>query len=116
MSSSGGSLKKIIKKEDYIMGKCTLGKWTLSRTYCANFTLKYEDGQTALEGYSEHVWMRITNEADEEDMLHFSLDSIDKPVGEICQIVADLGGEFEWDGWLDAYVPLSKVQRIAFEH
>lgn len=89
-----------------------MGK-NLTRTWCASFTLKYKDGSNALGGYSEHVWIKSDEDAD-EDMLHFSLDSIDKPVGEVCQIVADLGGTFEWDGWLDAYVPMSRVQSIAF--
>lgn len=87
----------------------------LTRTYCASFILIYADGRKAFEGYSEHVWIKSAEDAD-EDMLHFSLDSIGKPIGEVCQVVADLGGTFEWDGWLDAYVPISRVQSIAFEH
>ena len=86
--------------------------------YCAQFRLT-KDGQTVLEGYSEHVCIDQkveTFDGNKVDMLHFSLDSMDRSIGEICQIVADLGGVFEWDGWLDAYVPLKNVSYIAFEH
>lgn len=89
-------------------------------TYCANFTLVNKDGRVVFEGYSEHVWIdqRALNYYDDAqiDMLHFSLDSMNMPIGEVCQIVADLGGVFEWAEWLDAYVPMQRVQSIAFEH
>lgn len=91
-----------------------MNKKTLTRTWRAAFTLKNKDGHTVLRGYSEHVWIKSDEDAD-EDMLHFSADSMSKPIGEICQIVADLGGTFEYDGWLDAYVPMSCVWSITFE-
>ena len=86
-------------------------------TYCASFILA-KDGETRLNGYSEHVWIDQKRDPDGEnmDMLHFAADSMTLPIGEICQIVADLGGVFEYDGWLDAYVPLKYVSHIAFEH
>lgn len=91
-----------------------MNKRNLTRTYCASFTLKDKNGHNVFGGYSEHVWIKSDEDAD-EDMLHFSADSMDKPIGELCQIVADLGGTFEYDGWVDAYVPISCVQSIAFE-
>lgn len=85
--------------------------------YCAAFIL-IKDGEIRLDGYSEHIWIdKKENFAGETmDMLHFAADSMTMPIGEICQIVADLGGIFNYDGWLDAYVPLKYVSNIAFEH
>ena len=101
--------------------------------YCAEFKLKGTSPrgkEVVFSGYSEHVW--IVGEADKEDwvtdMLHFAADSLNMSIGEICQIVADLGGSIDYVascvvadgtqryGWLDAYVPLSCVQSIAFVH
>ena len=86
-------------------------------TYCASFIL-VKDGETRLNGYSEHVFIDQKENSNGEtmDMLHFAADSLDMSIGEICQVVADLGGIFEYDGWLDAYVPLKYVSHIAFEH
>lgn len=92
-----------------------MNKRNLTRTYCASFTLKDKNGHIVLGGYSEHVWIKSDEDAD-EDMLHFAADSMTLSIGEICQIVADLDGSFDYDcGWLDAYVPMSCVQSIAFE-
>lgn len=85
--------------------------------YCAAFIL-VKDGEIRLNGYSEHTWIDQKENSDGEtmDMLHFAADSMTLSIGELCQIVADLGGVLEYDGWLDAYVPLKYVSNIAFEH
>lgn len=85
--------------------------------YCAAFIL-VKDKETRLNGYSEHVWIdqKETFDGETMDMLHFAADSMTLPIGELCQIVADLGGVFKYDGWLDAYVPLKYVSNIVFEH
>ena len=90
--------------------------------YCASFILKGKapDGKPVeFRGYSEHVWVGQVETFDgkKADMLHFAADSLDMPIGEICQVVADLEGIISFDrSWLDAYVPMSCVQSIAFEH
>ena len=86
-------------------------------TYCASFMLR-KDGIDMLHGYSEHIFIdqKETSDGETMDMLHFAADSMTLPIGELCQIVADLGGVIEYDGWLDAYVPLKYVSHIAFEH
>lgn len=90
--------------------------------YCADFKLRgtSPNGKAVVfSGYSEQVWIadRMDREGRETDMLHFAADSLDMPIGEICQVVADLGGSIDFDnGWLDAYVPMSQVQSITFAH
>lgn len=91
-------------------------------TYCATFTLKGKapDGKPVeFEGYSELVWIdeRTNREGREADYMHFAADSLNMPIGEICQIVSELGGQFNYDcAWLDAYVPMHVVSQITFEH
>lgn len=90
-------------------------------TYCAEFKLRGtspEGKAVVFSGYSEHVWIadRTEMEGRKTDMLHFAADSLDMSIGEICQVVADLEGIIRFDhSWLDAYVPMSCVQSIAFE-
>lgn len=90
--------------------------------YCAEFKLRgtSPDGKAVVfSGYSEHVWIeeKTDREGREADYMHFAADSLDTPIGEICQVVSELGGRFDYDcAWLDAYVPMQCVQTIAFEH
>ena len=89
--------------------------------YCAEFKLSgtSPDGKAVVfSGYSAHVWIDQVETFDgkKADMLHFAADSLDMPIGEICQIVANLGGVFNYDGWVDAYVPMQCVQSIDFGH
>lgn len=90
--------------------------------YCASFSLrgKAPDGKLVeFQGYSEHVWIdeKTDREGREADYMHFAADSLDMPIGEICQVVSELGGRFDYDcAWLDAYVPMTCVCQIAFEH
>ena len=91
-------------------------------TYCASFILKGKapDGKLVeFEGYSELVWIdEKTDRMDKKsDYMHFAADSLIMPIGKICQIVSDLGGQFECNcDWLDAYVPMRVVSQIIFEH
>lgn len=90
--------------------------------YCAEFKLRgtSPDGKAVVfSGYSEHVWIeeKVDREGREADYMHFAADSLDMPIGDICQVVSELGGRFDYDcAWLDAYVPMRCVQSIAFEH
>lgn len=89
--------------------------------YWADFKLRgtSPNGKAVVfSGRSEQVWIadRMDREGRETDMLHFAADSLDIPIGEICQVVADLGGSIDFDnGWLDAYVPMACVQSITFK-
>lgn len=91
------------------------------KVYCAEFKLRgtSPDGRAVVfSGYSEHVWIGEVSGRDGNatDMLHFAADSLDMPIGEICQIVADLNGKIDYEGkWLDAYVPMRCVRSITFE-
>ncbi len=89
--------------------------------YCAEFSLRGKDPngkEIIFKGYSEHVWIgeKRDREGNKRDMLHFAADSLHMPIGEICQVVADLDGTIDYDcDWLDAYVPMCCVRSITFE-
>ena len=88
----------------------------LTNTYCAMFTLEGSNiyGEKVIySSYSEHVY--IVADPDGIDYMHFSADCETAPIGELCQVVADLGGAFQYNGWFDAYVPMSRVRSVEFD-